>query len=66
MKVDERVTIEVERDMGLRAREYQVTTFDREGNPASGFLFVISDVTGRIVKTVGPIDMTEEETHERQ
>ena len=61
MKIDERVTIEVERDVVLRAHEYQVTTVDRGGKPAQGFLFFVSDRTGRIVRTVGPIDMTEEE-----
>ena len=60
MKIDERVTIEVERDIGLRAYEYQVFTFDREGKPAQGFLFYVSDTTGRIKRIVEPIDMTEE------
>ena len=61
MKVDARVTIEVERDVALRAHEYQVTTVDREGNPAQGLLFYVSDKTGGIMRIVGPIDMTEEE-----
>ena len=63
MKIDEWVTIEVEREIGLRAHEYQVSTFDRDGNPSEGFIFLVSDRTGRIVRTVGPIDMTEEEAN---
>ncbi len=60
MKVDERVTIEVERDIPLRCTEYQVTTVDRMGNPAQGFLFRVSDINGRISITVGGIDITDE------
>ena len=51
----------MEAEVGLRAHEYQVFTFDQEGGPAEGFLFLVSDKTGRIFKIVGPIDMTEEE-----
>ena len=60
MKIDERVTIEVERDVGLRSHEYQVTTFDREGKIAQGFTFLVSDKTGFIVRIISPIDMTGE------
>ena len=63
MKIDERVTIEVERDVALRCHEYQVTTVDREGNPAQGFIFFVSDRSGRIFPVGPTIDMTEEEAN---
>ena len=63
MKIDERVTIEVESDLSRRAHEYQVTTFDQEGKPSQGFIFYVSNKTGHIVHTVGPVDMTEEEAN---
>ena len=47
MRVDEKLTIERERDAALRAHEYAVISHDREGNEVEAFTFYISD-TGRI------------------
>ena len=47
MKVDEKITVERERDNALRAHEYAVITHDREGNEVEYISFYVSD-SGKI------------------
>ncbi len=60
MKIDAKVTIEVERDCGLRCHEYVVISHDRDGREVQGFQFYVSD-TGRILRIIPPIDLSAEE-----
>ena len=43
MRVKDKLSIEVERDHALRADEYVVITFDREGNEVQGFKVHVDD-----------------------
>ncbi len=47
MKVDEKITVERERDNALRAHEYVVITHDKEGNEVEYISFYVSD-SGKI------------------
>ncbi len=46
-KVDEKITIERERDDALRAHEYAVIAHDREGNEVEYITFYVAD-SGKI------------------
>ena len=58
MKVNDKLTIEVERSPALRRDEYFVVSFDQEGNEVQGFTFYVSD-KGKIEKVGGPVNLTE-------
>ncbi|KKK95962.1 hypothetical protein LCGC14_2667520 [marine sediment metagenome] len=53
MKIDEKVTVERERDNALRAHEYVVITHDKEGNEVEYISFYVAD-SGKIYSVKDP------------
>ncbi len=58
MKINDKLSIEVEREPTMRADEYVVITFDKEGNEVQGFKFRVDD-KGRIQFFQQPHFLTE-------
>jgi len=58
VKVNEKLTIEVERRAKLRRDEYFIVSFDKEGNEVQGFAFYVDD-KGMIERVGVPYNLTE-------
>ena len=59
MKVGgDKLTIEVHREATMRADEYVIVTFDKEGNEVQGLSFHVTD-SGKIYYLRGPSDLIE-------
>ena len=67
MKIDDKLTVEVERDNALRAHEYAVISHDREGSEVEVLTFYVTD-TGhfKFVQDPAPLVDGKSQTDERQ